>query len=292
MLTNEYRQVMVLGDEHFVRSMVCAALVTGISPGMTWIVLGSKKKRWIKDDDPIIIGFDARCTGAALTEFMQGTLKIRGTGLAEEYQQESPLDCFRGYTPQSFLDAVDERIASMNTSEQRAGYGALNRYGGIAGSAADGTCVFAYALRSLQDRGYSLDDMQGRADDVYLQTLAYLDNSVSFMGVTGNVTFNGNDKPGDIGVWQYIGTGDKQVGELFVNGTLSLDLHGGVTDEAWRPHPQPPQGARIPWEIIAAVVMGVLVCAACIGGGYSGVRAVRDRGQAKGAGRADNNPSV
>lgn len=255
------RQVILVGNEQFCRLIACAAKITGIFPGMTWISTGLKSRGWHYQDDPVVISLDKSCTGVALAPYLDGMVNIVGT--TEHVGQSYPFDCFKGHSRASFMQRIYNTIAI--SGEAQGGF-----YDDVAELAADGTCTFALVVRHMLKKGYSLDNLEKPGSAAYESLLSYLRGGLSFFGISGNVSFSGTDRSGHLAVWQILQNATERVGIAFANGSVDLDVNNGMSDLAWKPHPPDPPQPRFPWVAVMLPTMIFIVCSGVVAGAIQG----------------------
>jgi len=146
-------------------------------------------------------------------------------------------------------------------------------YDGVAGPAADGVCVIAYTLRHMLQRGYTIEQLERPVPSVYREMIRFMHEGALFSGASGDVSFAGAGKAGNLALWQLWGNSTALVGLATANGTISLNLNGGPTSASWRPHPEGPKPPKFPMRVLAlSLSWSVCACVCCIscfkGGGY------------------------
>eukprot|EP00929_Paragymnodinium_shiwhaense_P109035 TRINITY_DN753_c0_g2_i3.p1 TRINITY_DN753_c0_g2~~TRINITY_DN753_c0_g2_i3.p1 ORF type:complete len:1266 (-),score=233.62 TRINITY_DN753_c0_g2_i3:486-4019(-) len=234
----------------------------------------------IKNDDGELVGVyvtqlppsamsAADCSQQEIAEAYEGGVNFASLGQPSADEMDKPLTCFPGQTARSFLQLLDEHMAS--------GYPAGDKttrveapYHNIKAQAADGVCVFAYALKHLMDEGYTIDQLRKPDAKLYEKFLHFMKTQVDFVGATGRVKFSGNDKPGSLAIQQVREGSHVTVGTIDWNGTVELAEDGGsgISNESWQPaHPDPPPlPANFPYLVFQVGIPFICICCPAIAG--------------------------
>jgi len=279
LIKNKYRQVFFMGNDHYFRVLLCAAIEAGMTTGMTWISEEVRRRSWWTEDDPEILKHDSRCTGAALSQHLQGAINIAGLGAPLGSDADKPLDCFDGHTSNTFRQAVMDALANGWSAElEGEGDGKTNESGALSaddmkeerpydemiGLVADGTCLIAKSVRRMVDAGYDIATLRTPSSAVYKDMVKFL-RAENFTGASGYVTFNGNDKPGYLGIWQVRANESILVGHVDPNEiNITLSYEGGLRNDTWTAAPPDVVEEEFPWVVIPAVFIGVWQCGAII----------------------------
>merc|ERR1719409_46299 len=109
-VADKRRTVLLIGDERFMRRVVCGTRVAGANLGVAWLYEGIMSSKWWTVDDANLIAAQPDCTGVAITEAFQGAINFAGLGKALPEEEETPLTCFDGHTSKTFMKLVDEHL--------------------------------------------------------------------------------------------------------------------------------------------------------------------------------------
>jgi len=207
------------------------------------------------------------CTLEAIASSFEGSLNFVGLGRPLPSQVETQVPCFKGRTAKAFLELLDFHLAEgYPTGDETTKIS--DPYKDIKNHAADGTCVFAYAVKQLTEDGIPLIDIQANTPAAYRAFIEYIKTRADFQGLSGRVKFDGNDKPAYLAVQQVQGGVKGLVGTT--NGTIDLMVNGGPSNASWQPaYPDtiPPE-ADFPYFIFQIVLPILCICcpalAACI----------------------------
>merc|ERR1719424_1076029 len=287
LIQSKYRHVFFMGNDHFFRVVLCAAKEVKMTTGMTWISEDIRRRSWWTDDDPAVIAHDATCTGNALSPFLQGAINIAGMGAPLDSEADKPLDCFDGYTSRTFRQAVMDGLANGYTTNNGAGNECSmdesdlcnDGSGGgvkladtmeerpfdeIIGLVADGTCLIAKAVQRMVDMGYNIETLRSPTSPVYKDMVKVL-RAENFTGASGYVTFQGNDKPGYLGIWQVRANESIMVGNVDPNGiNFTMSYEDGLRNDTWTAAPADVVAEEFPWVVIPATFIGVWQCGAIL----------------------------
>jgi hypothetical protein len=208
------------------------------------------------------------CTLDALAKSFEGSINFVGLGKPLESEMEQQVPCFKGRTAEAFMLLLNDHLANgypLGDDSTKVD----DLYQDVKGNAADGTCVFAYALRHLMiDLMIPLDDIKAHTAETYEAFVNYIKLEVEFQGMSGWVNFTGNDKPAYLAV-QQVQQG-KKVLVGTANGTVDLTHHGGPSNASWKPaHPDklPPATDFPYWAFQVFLPILCIFCpavAACI----------------------------
>eukprot|EP00929_Paragymnodinium_shiwhaense_P086904 TRINITY_DN4727_c0_g1_i3.p1 TRINITY_DN4727_c0_g1~~TRINITY_DN4727_c0_g1_i3.p1 ORF type:complete len:460 (+),score=83.39 TRINITY_DN4727_c0_g1_i3:122-1381(+) len=234
----------------------------------------------IKDEDGQLVGVyctqlppsamsAADCSQQEIADAYEGGINFAALGQPMPEDMTKPLTCFPGQTAQSFLGLLDEHLAK--------GYPAGNTptkvdapYQNIKAQAVDGVCVFAYALKHLMDKGYTIEQLRRPDADLYDTFLEFIKTEMDFVGASGRVKFSGNDRPSSLAIQQVLQGSHVTVGTIDWNSTvdLRLDGDGSVSNESWQPaHPDPaPASGNFPYMAFQIGIPLVCICCPAIAG--------------------------
>jgi hypothetical protein len=212
--------------------------------------------------DTISIDYvEPACTLAAITNSFEGSLNFVGLGKPLESEMEQQVPCFKGRTAKAFMLLFDAHLADgypLGDDSTKVD----DPYQDVKGNAADGACVFAYAIRHmLMDRMIPLADIKQHTEEAYRGFVDYIKHEMVFQGISGLVNFTGNDKPGYLAV-QQVHEGKKVlVGTS--NGTVDLTVNGGPSNASWKPsHPDvvPPEADFPYWAFQVFLPILCIIC--------------------------------
>jgi hypothetical protein len=175
------------------------------------------------------------CNFENIQASFEGAINFVGLGqpLPEDIETQAP--CFNGRTAKAFLELLDHHLLNGYPTEDLSTRVA-DPYKDVKNHAADGTCVFAYALKQLMEDGIPLIDIQQNTPAAYTAFINYIKNRADFQGLSGHVKFVGNDKPAYLAVQQIQAGVSVLVGTT--NGTIDLTINGGPSNASWQPaHP-------------------------------------------------------
>jgi carbonic anhydrase len=207
------------------------------------------------------------CSLEAITVNFEGAINFVGLGKPVEADMEKQVPCFKGRTAKAFLLLLDNHLDNGYPLDDSS-TAIHERYDDIKAHAADGTCVFAYALRQLLQDGISLHDIREHTIEAYEAFVNFIKIDVEFQGISGLVNFTGNDKPNYLAV-QQVQQG-KKVLVGTTNGTIDFTVNGGPRNVSWMPpHPDvPPPEPDFPYWAFQVLLPILCICcpglAACV----------------------------
>jgi len=207
---------------------------------------------------------EPQCTLEAITTSFEGSLNFVGLGRPIPSQIENQVPCFKGRTALAFLELLDLHLAKGYPLDDESTQ-ISDPYKDIKNHAADGTCVFAYAVKQLMEDGISLVDIQKNTPEAYAAFIDYIKRRADFQGLSGRVKFDGNDKPGYLSVQQIQAGVKKTVGTT--NGTIDLTVNGGPSNASWKPaYPDavPPE-ADFPYFVFQVLLPILCICCPALG---------------------------
>jgi len=258
------RRLVVLGDESFFRTLLCATKVLGILPGITWVSMDSFRTSWWTQDDVDMLAMAPACTGGALSEMVQGAINIAGLGAALDEDRDRPLTCFPGFTSRNLSVLIQMHLAEgFPVGDDNA---VDSPYPNMEGLGADGVCTIALATKEMLRRNYTLEDLYERGPSVYGEMIDYIRNELSFEGVSGTVKFTGNDKKGYLAITQVIESESVLAGHVSPDGIVNLN-QTLVDNSSWVAAPPDPEDPRIFMYVafavaISGLILGPILCAA------------------------------
>jgi hypothetical protein len=203
------------------------------------------------------------CSLTAIAESFEGSINFVGLGKPLESEMEQQVPCFKGRTAKAFTLILDDHLVNGYPLGDESTI-VTDPYHDVKANAADGTCVFAYALRHLMiNQKFSLDDIKSHTQEAYKAFVDYIKLEVEFQGISGFVNFTGNDKPAYLAVQQV--QAGKKVLVGTVNDTVDLTVNGGPSNASWKPpHPDvPPPEADFPYWVFQVFLP--LMCLCCPG---------------------------
>jgi len=266
---NKRRVVLVVGDENFYRTLLCATEVVGVFPGMTWLSMHSFRRAWWTQDDADLMALASACTGAALTQVFQGALNVAGLGLGLDTDRDKPLTCFPGHTSRTLHALIETHLT--NGFPSGAGNAVEFPYMNILSLGADGVCILALAIQEMLSRGYTLDQLYSRETATYDDMVTFMREELAFEGVSGFLEFTGNDRLGYLAIWQVLHDDLVLVGHVPPDDTEEVTLyHGSLSNASWAGAPQDSEESSdasmiVFIAVLAAVCLIVVpVCMACV----------------------------
>eukprot|EP00929_Paragymnodinium_shiwhaense_P023180 TRINITY_DN14585_c0_g1_i1.p1 TRINITY_DN14585_c0_g1~~TRINITY_DN14585_c0_g1_i1.p1 ORF type:complete len:1194 (-),score=215.92 TRINITY_DN14585_c0_g1_i1:493-4029(-) len=226
----------------------------------------------IKDEDGQLVGVyvtqlppsamsAADCTQQEIADAYEGAINFASLGQPLDEDMDKPLTCFPGQTARSFLQLLDEHLATgYPTGDSTTKVAAP--YQSIKAQAADGVCVFAYTIQHLMNEGYTIEQVRRPDAALYDKFLQFMKTEVDFVGATGRVKFSGNDKPSTLAIQQVREGSYVVAGTIDWNSTIDLAL-AGISNESWQPpHPDPaPPPTDFPYLLFQVGIP--LVCIFC-----------------------------
>jgi hypothetical protein len=208
-----------------------------------------------------------QCTLANIASSFEGALNFVGLGQPLPQDIELQVPCFKGRTAKAFFEILAHHMANGYPVDDESTIVA-DPYKDVTNHAADGTCVFAYALKQLMEDGIPLIDIQQNTPSAYTAFLDYIRNKADFQGLSGRVKFDGNDKPAYLAVQQIQASVSVLVGTT--NGTIDLTVNGGPSNASWQPAylDENNAGDDFPYFVFQIVLPILCICcpalAACI----------------------------
>jgi len=259
--TNKQRVVLYIGTETLFRRIICASKVAGQILGMTWITVGIKTRSWWTMDDPALIALEPECTGPEINKYYEDALTIAGLGEPLDVDTSNKsLGCFRDHTSASFQELLAQYMATgMGTNVNDTGI--THPHDELINFAVDATCVFAKSIQSMLQKGHPMESMRSPTADIYHELLDYMKGELEFEGVSGNVKFTGNDRLGELGLWQTRGNHSELVGTVGIAGNISAGYWTGLRNSTWKPAPADEVEPAFPWIIVIAVLVSFMVLA-------------------------------
>merc|ERR1712136_377729 len=258
---NKKRIVLVLGDESFYQTLLCAAKVVDLSPGMTWISMHSFRRSWWTRDNADLVALAPECTSSALSELLQGAINIAGLGVSLDQDRDAPLTCFPDHTSKTLSTLIETHLAEGFPS------GADNAvdlpYMNIRGYGADGVCMIALMVREMMGRGYTLDQLYSPDQALYSEVISFMRTELAFEGVSGRIQLSGNDLPGYLAITQVVGSESVVVGYVPPNDTAEVTIdYETISNSSWAAAP-PDDEEDNSMTITVIAVLGATLLIAC-----------------------------
>jgi hypothetical protein len=136
---------------------------------------------------------EPQCSFAAIGESIEGAINVAGIGRATQENMVKPLPCFDGHSPSSFLTLLDDHLAGGYPMGDR-GTQVPDPYGLVKAHAVDAVCVIAFTVKHLLAQGHAIQDIQKPDAALYAEFLSYVKTKIDFLGASGRVKFEGNDR--------------------------------------------------------------------------------------------------
>jgi hypothetical protein len=207
------------------------------------------------------------CSLASIADSFEGAINF--VGLGQRLNMDEQVPCFKGKNAKAYMELLDAFLASGYPEGDEASQ-VPDPYMDMRAHSSDGTCVFAYTLQHLMSLGYSLQDIEGRSQEVYNEFVSHIKTGVDFQGVSGHVKFHANDKQAYLAVQQVQAGLKVLAGTCDYNGTLDLSVNGGPSNASWKPpHPDEiPYEEPFPYLVFQVLLPVLCICcpalAACI----------------------------
>jgi carbonic anhydrase len=204
---------------------------------------------------------EPQCSLAAITAQMEGAINIVGLGRPRDENMVKPLSCFDGHSPQSFLTLLDKHMSQGYPTGDRASQ-VPDPYGMMKANAADAICVVAFTVKHLLSEGHPIQDIQKPDEALYAKFLAYMKTEIDFLGASGQVKFDNNDKPNFLVIQQIQDGHNVNVG--LIDPSKEEDnlewTNGGVDGRMWQAElTDPPPADNFPYWVIK-VFPPLLIC--------------------------------
>jgi hypothetical protein len=194
----------------------------------------------LPSDAMSIEDIEPECTLESITAKFEGAINIVGLGKPLEEDMGKQVPCFDGRTVRAFLELLDHHLEHGYPEGDEATK-VSNPFNDLKAHAADGTCVFAYALNHLLSEGHTMHEIESHTVTIYGKFKHFIKhklNAEPFQGASGLVQFSGNDKLAYLSVQQVIAGAKVQVGTCSYNISIDLSLNGGPINSSWKPaHP-------------------------------------------------------
>jgi len=263
-VAEKHRVIMMIGDESFMRRVVCASRVAGANLGLTWLYEGILSNQWWTVDDAALLAEQPTCTGVAISESFQGALNFVGLGKALPNEQDLPLDCFQGHTSKTFLELLDQHMAdgypTVGDNESQVARPHME----LRAHAADGVCALAKTMAHFLLE-HSVSDLRNPTTEFYQEFIGYMKTGLAFQGVSGWVNFTGNDKPETVSMKQVRGQDFITIGMAFPNGSIAMDMNGGLANDSWTAAKEDVKDS-FPWLVFKILTPLLCVCCPAVAG--------------------------
>merc|ERR1712232_1021899 len=139
-----------------------------------------------------------------------------------------------GHTSKTFLDLLDQHMAdgypTVGDNESMVARPHIE----LRAHAADGVCALAKTMAHFM-LSHSAADLRNPSTEFYQDFVDYMKVGLAFQGVSGWVNFTGNDKPESIVMKQVRGEDFIEIGMVFPNGSMSMGMNGGLSNDTWAP---------------------------------------------------------
>jgi hypothetical protein len=202
---------------------------------------------------------EPQCTLDAITDSFEGAINFVGLGQPVAADMEKQVPCFKGSTARNFMEKLDGHLANGFPTGD-ASTVILDPYNDVRMHAADGTCVIAYTVAHLMSEGFTLAEIEG--NQVAGEFTQYVKQTIDFQGVSGWVSFTGNDKPAFLAVQQVQEGSSVLVGTCSHNSSVDLTINGGPSNASWNPaFPDViPAEAAFPYWVFQIVLPILCIC--------------------------------
>jgi hypothetical protein len=207
------------------------------------------------------------CSLTNIADSFEGSINF--VGLGQRLNMDDQVPCFKGRTARAYMELLDAYLASGYPEGDSASQ-VSDPYMDMRAHSSDGACVFAYTVRHLLSLGHSMQEIEGRSQEVYDEIIRYIKTDVDFQGVSGHVKFEGNDKQAYLAVQQVQAGLKVLVGTCSWNASLDLSVNGGPSNASWKPpHPDEiPYEEPFPYLVFQVLLPVLCICcpalAACI----------------------------
>ncbi|CAE7676448.1 Gabbr1, partial [Symbiodinium sp. CCMP2592] len=136
-----------------------AFLATGLRNEDTGELIGIYSIQLPPEYEKSIEAVEPQCSFEAIESSFMGSMNLRGMGQASQENMEKPLDCLKGYSPQSFLTLLDKHLDAGYPEGDRSTV-VNDPYVSIKAHAVDGVCALAFGIQYLLRQGYTVADIQ------------------------------------------------------------------------------------------------------------------------------------
>jgi len=128
----------------------------------------------------------------------------------------------------------------------------------------DGVCALAKTMAHFM-LTHTADDLRNPSTEYYQEFVNYMKTGLAFQGVSGWVNFTGNDKPETISMKQVRGQELIAIGMAFPNGSMHMDMNGGLANDSWAPAKED-AAESFPWLIFKVLTPLLCVCCPALAG--------------------------
>jgi len=263
-VAEKQRVIMMIGDESFMRRVVCGSRVADANLGITWLYEGILSNQWWTVDDASLLAEQPTCTGVAISESFQGAINFAGLGVALPNEQDLPLDCFEGHTSTSFLELLDQHLVDGYPTVGNNETMVARPHMELRAHSADGVCALAKTMAHFMLE-HTVNELRNPTTEFYQEFVTYMKEGLAFQGVSGWVNFTGNDKPEAISMKQVRGPELVTIGMAFPNGSIQMDMNGGLANDSWAPAKEDPKES-FPWLVFKILTPLLCVCCPAVAG--------------------------
>jgi len=267
-VADKRRTVLLIGDETFMRRVVCGTRVAGANIGLAWMYEGIMSKDWWTADDAALIAAQPECTGVAITESFQSAINFAGLGVALPQEEDLPLDCFSGHSSKSFLELLDGHLTDGYPTAGNPDQMVERPHMELRAHSADAVCAFAKTIRHFlidSKEDYQVRDLREPSTEFYQEFTRWMKHDLAFQGVSGWVNFTGNDKPETMALKQVRGEALVTIGMAFPNGSMVMDMNGGLTNDTWTAAKDDVEES-FPWLVFKILTPLLCVCCPAVAG--------------------------
>jgi len=246
-----------------------AFLATGLRNEDTGELIGIYSIQLPPEYEKSIEAVEAQCSFEAIESSFMGSMNLRGMGQAPQETMEKPLDCLKGYSPQSFLTLLDKHLDAGYPEGDRSTV-VNDPYVSIKAHAADGVCALAYGIQYLLQQGYAVADIQTPTPEVYEKIQQHIREGLNFLGASGQVKFDGgNDRENTLVLEQVQSGGMVDIAHIPPNGTINWIANGSAEAAYWAI--EPAEVFEFMW-ILHPLALGLAILCPCIVGCFVAYR--------------------
>lgn len=246
-----------------------AFLATGVFNEDTGELIGIYSIQLPPEYEKSIEAVEPQCSFEAIESAFMGSMNLRGMGEASQENMEKPLDCLKGYSPQSFLTLLDKHLEAGYPEGDRSTV-VNDPYVAIKAHAVDGVCALAFGIQFLLRQGYSVADIRTPTPEVYGSIMQRIREDLNFLGVSGQVNFNGgNDRENTLVLEQVQSAGVVDIAHIPPNGTINWIGNGSAEATYW--DVEPAEVFEFMW-ILHPLALGLAILCPCVVGCFVAYR--------------------